>query len=154
MSSWYYPYLAVFITFLISFYVINFTPSFSDILLATVVAFFLSSVIYGYFIKGGNGAPHTVGQRGISSEARTYIIFFIAILISSLLSGFLSNFIVNGYILPNTNHTANNIILSGFLSLGLFLGMRFMFYQGNVINKTTLVLIISFTIFVLALLFK
>ena len=144
-------YFELLMIFVISFLILYFARSVGEQLIFMLIAFILSSVLGELFIGGVKGlVKHPIIPQGQSSSAReerlhekryVFLLFFVFILGSTMLGGLLSAYIVNNILYPSVGSLQGGIIVSGMITLVLYMTMLWLFDE-KFVNRTSVGLII------------
>jgi hypothetical protein len=144
-------YFELLMIFIISFLILYFSRSVGEQLVFMLIAFILSSVLGELFIGGVKGlVKHPIiaqGKGAATKEERlhekryVFLLFFIFILGSTILGGLLSTYIVNSVLYPSIGSLQGGIIVSGMITLVLYVTMLWLFDE-KLINRTSIGLII------------
>ncbi len=155
-------YFELLMIFVISFLILYFAQNVGEQLIFMLIAFILSSVLGELFIGGVKGlVKHPLIPQGHGAAAReerlhekryVFLLFFIFILGSTIFGGLLSTYIVNSILYPSVGSLQGGIIVSGVITLVLYLTMLWLFDE-KLVNSTSVGLIIILIALIAAFVF-
>lgn len=148
--------------FVVSFLILYFAQNIGDQLIFMLIAFILSSMLGELFIGGvkgivkhpiiAQGSGAAVKEERLHEKRYVFLLFFVFILGSTVLGGLLSTYIVNSVLYPSVGSLQGSIIISGMITLVLYLTMLWLFDE-KLVNRTSLGLIVILVILVVLFIF-